>query len=332
MENETIKKIIKDNYHLETKKIEKIKNVYKIETEEAIYCLKVIKYNLKHFRFIIAAITHLQNRGFKYIPTIIRTINDREYINIGSNYAYLTKWVTGRESNYDNPYELELVSKKLAELHQASEGFLINTSIMNPRIGWFSWINVFETRKDEIADFGRRISQKAYKDDFDKMYSECLIKEIERAEETVKNLIYSDYYRIMDKEVLKKGFCHHDYANHNLIIMSNEINVIDFDYCMLDSSIHDICSLLIRAMRHRKWEKRKAEIIINSYSEVNEIGKEMYPLMKEFIRFPQEFWQIGLQRYWEQQPWSEGVFINRLKKYIDDLEDRSEFVEEFFNR
>lgn len=330
MENEAIKEILKDNYNLETRTIKKVKNVYKIETEEAIYCLKVIKYNFKHFRFIMAAINHLQDREFHYIPTIIRTINDKEYVNVGENYAYLTKWVIGRETNYDNPYELELISKKLAELHLASEGFNTNSAIMEPRIGWFMWINVFKTRKNEIIDFAKRINQKAYKDSFDSMYCECLSREIDRAEKSIKNLINSEYYRIMDKEVIKKGFCHHDYANHNLIISNKEINVIDFDYCILDSSIHDVCSLLIRAMRHRKWGRRKAEIIINSYSSINEIGKEMYPLMREFIRFPQEFWQIGLQRYWEQQPWQEEIFINKLQRYIDDTEERSEFIEDFF--
>lgn len=30
--------------------------------------------------------------------------------------------------------------------------------------------------------------------------------------------------------------------------------------------------------------------------------------MREFIRFPQAFWQIGLQVYWEQQPWGEEFF------------------------
>ena len=47
----------------------------------------------------------------------------------------------------------------------------------------------------------------------------------------------------MDKEFLKR-FCHHDFAHHNLLIdKQGEINVIDFDYCILDSHIHDLASL-----------------------------------------------------------------------------------------
>lgn len=39
---------------------------------------------------------------------------------------------------------------------------------MRPRIGWYSWVNVFNTRCNEILDFRKRIYQKAYKSDFDR--------------------------------------------------------------------------------------------------------------------------------------------------------------------
>lgn len=45
-------------------------------------------------------------------------------------------------------------------------------------------------------------------------------------------------------------FCHHDYANHNILIDSeNQIYIIDFDYCMLDTKLHDLASILIRVMK-----------------------------------------------------------------------------------
>ena len=54
--------------------------------------------------------------------------------------------------------------------------------------------------------------------------------------------------------------------------------------------------------------------------------------------FPQSFWQIGLQYYWEQQPWNEEVFINKIIRYLEDTisnfvvyqrnidEDRADFL------
>ena len=295
------------------------------------YCLKVIKYEFSHFYFILSAILHLQKRGFNKIPEILKTKNSKYYIEFFGKFAYLTEWVPSRESNYDNPIELDMAAQKLGELHECSKGFTL-TSDMKPRIGWFSWIKVFETRRDEILDFKHRISQKAYKSEFDNIYLKNMDDEIKRAERTIEGLRKSNYFEIMEKEMFKRGFCHHDYANHNVLIDNcDEVNIIDFDYCILDTHIHDLSSLLTRSMKNGKWSEEKAERIIRNYCKTSSLKDEELPLMKEFIRFPQAFWQLGIQMYWEQQPWEDKVFMKRLNNYLEDREEREEFVERFFS-
>ena len=98
---------------------------------------------------------------------------------------------------------------------------------------------------------------------------------------------------------------------------------------MLDTHLHDLDSLMIRVMKNGKWDKEKAEEIINNYSTINPVKSEELFIMKEFIRFPQAYWQLGIQKYWEEQPWKESVFIDKLKKYIEDREDREDFLKNF---
>ena len=52
--------------------------------------------------------------------------------------------------------------------------------------------------------------------------------------------------------------------------------------------------------------------------------------MREFIRFPQAFWQLGIQVYWEQQPWGEEFFLNKLEKYLEDSDEREDFIDSYF--
>ncbi len=327
MEIEKIKNIIEYNYAIEIKELTKVKNTYKINSTEGEYCIKIIKYEFAHFYFILSAIKHLQNRGFNTIPQILKTRTGEDYIAIDNKFAYLTEWIPSRVSNYDNKLELSLVSQKLGELHNCSRGFNIDSK-MKPRIAWYSWIDVFTTRCEEILDFKKRISQKAYKSEFDRIYLENIDKEIKRGIKAIEGIRNCDYYGIMDKEVLKCGFCHHDYAHHNILIdIKEQVNIIDFDYCILDTHIHDVASLLIRAMKGGKWNKDSADIIINNYCITNNITKEELNLMKNFMSFPQMFWQIGLQYYWEQQPWNEETFINKINKYIQDTESKNIFLE-----
>lgn len=325
-----LKKTLEKNYLLEIVNIEKVKNTYKIETKEGDYCIKIVKYQYPHFSFIFSAIKHLQDKGFEKIPEIINTRDNSGYIELYGNYAYLTKWIPSRTSRYDDLDELKRVSEKLGELHKCSEGFILDKG-MKPRIGWYSWIKVFETRCEEILDFKKRISQKAYKSEFDKIYLNAIDDELRRGAHSILELKENNYKEIMDKEVIKRGFCHHDFAHHNILIDQNNcINIIDFDYCILDSHLHDVASLLIRSMKGGDWDIDIANLILNSYSNTHTLYEEELKLIKGFIRFPQGFWQIGLQYYWEQQPWGDEFMINKINKYLKDREDREAFVDTFF--
>lgn len=330
MDINLLKRNIENNYNIKINKIEKVKNSYRIEADNKDYAIKIINYDFKHFYFILSAIKHLQSRGFSKIPNILRSKDNLDYMSVENKFAYLTEWIPSRVSNYNNPIELSNVSTKLGELHNCSHGFIINGN-MKPRIGWYKWIKVFETRSEEILDFKRRILQKAYKSDFDIIYLENINNEIQRAKQAIEGLKHSDYINLMDKEVMKMGFCHHDYAHHNVLVdVNGEINIIDFDYCILDSHLHDLASLLIRAMKDGKWNSSKADLILNSYCISNNVYDRELKLIKEFIRFPQVFWQIGIQYYWEQQPWGEDFFLGKIKKYLDDIEDREEFLDKYF--
>lgn len=329
MEISYIKSEIKDKYLIEIETIEKIKNSYKIKTKDGDYGIKVIKYQYPHFYFIFQAIKHLRNRGFTKIPEIIKTKDNLEYIRLGNNFAYLNKWIESKSCNYSNLNDLKLASETLGELHSCSEGFTINNT-MRPRVAWFSWIKVFETRCEEILDFKKRIYQKAYKSDFDEVYLSAIKEEIDRGKRAIDEIKNSNYFELMNREVLKRGFCHHDYAHHNVLINNNrKVNIIDFDYCILDTHIHDLSSLLIRTMKDGSWSNDIANYILKSYEGTHSLYSDEVQLMKGFIRFPQGFWQIGLQYYWEQQPWGEEVLINKLNKYLNDRVNREKFLENF---
>ena len=326
-----IKSYIEKNYSLNIDNVEKVKNSYKVVTKDGGYCLKVIKYQFSHFYFIFSAMRHLQRKGFTAIPEFVKNKDDKEYGELDGRYVYLTRWIPSRDSNYNNPLELAMIAEELSKLHQYSRGFTLENK-MKPRIAWFSWPHVFETRKNEILDFKNRINQKMHKSAFDLLYLDNVQKEVERAEKSVRGLQKNNYVKVMEKEVFTRGFCHHDYAHHNILIDDcKKINIIDFDYCILDSHLHDLCSLLIRAMKDGKWEDKKSDLILNGYKRNMEIRKDELPIMREFIRFPQAFWQIGLQVYWEQQPWGEEFFRNKLEKYLEDCENREKFINSYFD-
>lgn len=331
MDTQELKELVQDKYSLCINDIEKIKNVYRIETENGMYCLKIINYDFKHFLFIIGAIKHLQSNGFQSIPQIIETKENKEYVAIHNSYAYLTPWLSARQCNYDNPVEIKLCTSKLAELHIKSLNFKV-TPEMKPRIAWLKWIETFKTRKSEILDFKRRINEKQYKTEFDMNYLGMMEVELLRSDRSICNLSKSDYLSKMKEEIKHRGLCHHDYAHHNVLIEKNGgVSIIDFDYCILDTHLHDLSSLLIRTMKNGKWSIENALFIMDAYDAINTIYKSDIEVMAAFMEFPQEYWQTGIQYYWEKKNWGEEFFLRKLQKIEEDKVERQIFIDEFRN-
>lgn len=329
MESSQVAELIREFYELDAVSAEKIKNVYKIGVLNTFYCLKTISYDYGHFLFILSAIKHLQSRGFNTIPEIIPNKYGEEYIQFDHGYAYLTPWINARESNYDNPIDLKNAAYKLSELHLCSREFEL-TSEMKPRIGWLKWMDTFSGRTEDILKFKDIIIKKEVKSEFDKLFISEADEELERARKSIENLCESSYFEKMGKEISYHGFCHHDYANHNVLIDTDKkINIIDFDYCMLDSGLHDLASLMLRAMKNCRWSIDRAIFILEAYGSINEIEETDIPIMAAFMEFPQDFWQIGLQYYIEKQPWEEKFFQKKLLKYLDDRYEKEDFIEEF---
>ncbi|MDP4178155.1 MAG: CotS family spore coat protein [Bacillota bacterium] len=324
-----VKSLIEENYEIKIIDIEKIKNAYKVKTDDNIYCFKVVNYKFPRFIFIFSAIKHLQNNGFNKIPEFIKGKKGEEYIKIEDKYAYLTPWIISRESDYDNLADVLNAAMKLAELHKFSEGFQVSRE-MDARIGWFMWPDTFNTRINEILDFKRRIERKEAITEFDSIYLEIMNRQLFTARKSIDNLFNSEYFEKMKTESVKNGFCHHDYAHHNVLISKDgEVNIIDFDYCILDTHIHDLSSLIIRKMKNGKWDMDNAMFIINAYHKVYKIDKSDIPIMAAFMEFPQDYWQIGIQYYWEDSKWSEEFFLSKLTKIKEDIEEKQEFIHEF---
>jgi CotS family spore coat protein len=164
-----VQKSVERNYNIHIEYIEKIKNVYKINTQYGNFCLKVINYDIGHFLFIISAMEHLQMTGFKSVPKIIKTKYGTKYIELENKFAYLTLWIDSRIADYNDKSDIYIAALKLGQLHNKSLGFQL-TEKMNPRLGWFKWIETFNTRKNEILDFKNRILKKDKRTEFDNRY------------------------------------------------------------------------------------------------------------------------------------------------------------------
>lgn len=321
-----LENILFERYGICPKSIEKIKNVFKIYDGNEFFILKTVNETQDRFLFILEVFKHLNKNGYNQIPALIKTKDGDPYISLDDKNAYLTKFAHGRLCNYFNPLDLKIATENLAKIHLASRGFSSEYDFISNINNWFQWIPSFISKVEQIKRFKELILSRDNKSEFEKLYLENVDKAINIGTETYNNLISSKYINIMIEHIKFREFCHHDYANHNILINSDEAITIDFDYCILDTHLHDLSSLILRCMKHGFWDLSKAYEIINIYSRLIKISHDELVVMCNFLAFPQAFWQVGLQYFYEKQPWKETVFIKRLTRFLDDLDEKNDFI------
>ena len=329
MDLEELKDYLSIKYEIQVHDITPIKNVVKIYTDTGIKCLKRVKFDKKTFLFILSAMTHLIQKGFNEVLSPELTKDGEMYIKLDNGFGFLTEWVLSRECNYLNPVDLKLAASTLGRLHRCSSDFNPIENI-DDRIIWGKWIERFTYRTLQIKKFKSIIEAKNNRTYFDRVYIENCDYFIDEALKSIEHLKEADYLKISLERSKSKCFCHHDYANHNVLISEDlKVNIIDFDYLICDMPIHDVCSLIIRNMRHGNYDMDKAQYIVDCYLKTGDIYKDELYLMNSFMEFPQDFWQVGLQYYIERLSWDEERFNKRLTKAVNDKKDRSEFLNEF---
>jgi CotS family spore coat protein len=264
---EELKGIIEENYGLEVGSIEKNKNVYKIETSSGCKCLKISKYDIGQFKFIIAVIKHLLTRDFKAVLPFNSTKSGEVYLRFETGYGFLCDWVDSREANYKNPVELKMCIDTLSNLHLASRGF-VPPEETKGRNYYGRWIQRFKKRCDELLYFKALVKSRDIQTEFDNIFLKYFDVHYRQGLKAVRDLENSKYGLIMEKHKKMSGFCHHDTANHNFLITPElDMYMIDFDYCIADTFLHDLSSIVIRCLKYGHWNFDTLNFIIDTYSQ-----------------------------------------------------------------
>ena len=323
-------KLIEEAYGFKIEDIRCIKNINRIETDCGVKCLKRAHMSPGFFLFIYSVVDHLKNRGYDGVIPYSTTIDGSICIPDGEHVYYVVDWVEGRECRFKREDELKLAIRAAAELHKASAGY-VPPKGAKPRVLYNKWVEKCMKKSEELRQFNNAIEEKGYKDDFDAIFSENFEYYLNQALESAQMIENSHYRQVSDKSEKLGEFCHHDLANHNFLISDEgRTYLIDFDYCIMDTRLHDLCSLIIRNMRYGIWDLSKAYFILNEYDRIYTVDDQELGVIKALMTFPQDFWQVGLQYYVEKQPWAMEYFLMRLGRIVNDREIRDGFLREFF--
>jgi len=306
----------------------KIKDVYKVKTENGFKNLKVSPLIPKRLLFVHQAIAYLEGKGFQRMYPLIPTSNGLTYIS-DNRYAYsLFDWIDGRQCDFRNLSELKDATRVLAEFHQKTKGFIPpDHSNMRNRLG--KCLNHFEEHYQELLDF-REIAAMMPEDPFAKTYLSQVDFFLPMAARAINKLRNSSYPVLVNTAQHNHFFCHGDPAARNFIYTpEQQIFMIDFDSCRLDLPVMDLIKFARRVLKKYCWQYPIAKILVDAYNEVNRLSPNELEVIKAVFYFPQKFWRMASRYFHQHDRHSPERSLRKLKKYVSNRLELTHFQMEF---
>lgn len=291
---EELWRVLTQDYHLQPRLLEKYDTVYRLYAADGIYAIKEVKYPPEEFAYIFRATEHLLENGFPYINYMLLNTQGLPYFSIEDKKYFIAPWLPGRQLDYTNGHDVEIAALSLAKMHCAAAGFC--PPFYKGRIKWGELIQNFSRKLEEITVWKAQCPETLFGENFQKEAAQA----VEDGKKALA-LLEPVYSALNRAEEQWSGFCHHDYASHNIVLSPEGVGqIIDFDYCISDTGCHDLASLMARVLRKNEYQEELAFLAWQQYQKERILPLGAKETVLAFMLFPQDFWQCGFTYFVEK--------------------------------
>ena len=322
---------IERQFNIVIETIKPNKGVYHLKTNKGEKCLKKINYGIQKLLFVYGAKEFLIKKGYSQIDKYFLNIEGEPYALVNEDIYTLSEWIPGRECDFHKIEEVKIAAKELAVFHEMSKGYdPPENSKLKSDLG--RWPNLMEKRikaLDKMRDMSRKRSNKGV---FDVNYIKTVEFYKELGKKALDILKSSNYYELCEEAEKNKGFCHHDYTYHNIILQEdNSVHIIDFDYCKREVRAYDIANFITKVLKRVKWDLNYATELLEAYNSVSPLQEGEYEVIYAYLLFPQRYWRLANRFYYNEVNWGQNTFSNKLDLLVEEQDDFLRFIENFKN-
>jgi len=318
---------VENRYDLEVQRFAREGPIYVLQTSSGLKGLKKSGLSQLELEYITHSLADIDKQGCTSVVVPLPASDGSRYFRFQDSYYFLMHWVKGRHCDYLSETDAVAVAKTLGRLHDASQGIKFDPV---PDTRWLLgfWPLYLSRRLDQMKAFAREARAKTVPSSFDQLYLRDFNRYYRQGIEGLEKLADSSYFDLC-QDLSLRAFCHRDLAYHNVLMDDEGIKFLDFDYSMVDLGLHDLADLLLRNLVLLDWNWERAKRILAAYSSVVQLDSRAYPVLAAFLHFPHEYWQIGLQYYYEKQRWSEAYFLARYERKLKSPHLRQRFLHTF---
>lgn len=278
---------IVEEFNCKPKYIKKLKYMYICYTDKGTRLVKPISNSIENINFIHKIKTHLKEQNFNNIDFYYITNKGLPYVvNDDINYV-MTDYKEFQECDFKKEEDILKSVKCIASFHKLSQFSNINFDTENIEI-----LNIksnFEKKLNTLKKLKKNIAKQKMLSDFDVSFIKNYDYFYQNAFESINILENYDLDNLKNQALKNGMICHNKLKEESLLLNNHNMFLFNMEYISINHFINDLYMFLIRYIRKHESNSLNLETILNQYNNINNIEKNILPILYAMLLFPERY-------------------------------------------
>ena len=135
-----------------------------------------------------------------------------------------------------------------------------------------------------------------------------------------------------DLEYIKEQgmLCHGEYQYHNIIRSGQTFSVINFERCLMDNPVRDLCLFMRKLLEKNNWSQKWGDSLLNAYCGVRPLSARSFVELYYRLSYPEKFWKIVNFYYNSRKAWIPEKNREKLSVLSGQEKEKQAFLDAVF--
>jgi len=288
-----------------------IKTVWKIKTQNSLYCLKRLKQSYDKALFSVNAQIYIKQSGGK-VAAVIPDKSGAPIVFHNEQLFVLYEWIHGKDLDLNNRSDLIPALHGLAEFHLVSRGYTAKGDArVSSKLG--KWPEQYNSMRNKFLVWKSEAAKKASLS-YHSSYLKSVDPIIEIADKAMELLNRSSYTQLTSPGSDRIVLCHQDFGKGNALLTEKGVFVLDLDGVTYDLAARDLRKITGKDAENRnRWDADSVTGILEAYEKFNPMSQQERDVLYIDLLFPHWFYGLLKNLYLNGKTLKPGE-IERIAK------------------
>lgn len=311
---------ILSQYEIEVREITKGRGFYICDTDKGKKLLVPFRGSKEKGMLLCRFLSTMQEYGFIVEQVLCTKEGEAVAEDDYTGERFLLKsYVEGTEISTSRLEEMREAVRILAIYHNISSKISLDETVLRRSEGT---VEGLRRHYKELIKVKNYIRNRKKKNEFEQIYMNHFEHYRKQAETS---------FEMLEESQAGLLVCHGDFNQHNVVQKDGCYRMVHFENFEYNWPMVDLSNFVRKMLEKNDWSEVIGKSLIAEYGKYRPLQDAEYKQLSGLLLFPEKFWKVTNHYINSRKTWISGRDIDKLKKVIEQEEQRLIFVENVFS-